>query len=173
MPAAQKRTPEEEERIEQEFIGAATPADDGDGDNIGPAPVDEVVFRSKGVNFRAVRVPRHRWTAPNGEVQVSDGVTYEFAPKGEFRTDDPEAIAYLRGLGSFNREFWEVGNEPGRIPDSGPMIERVAAASAALNLEALDELELEERAGHKRHDVLTHITASKVAVKKMLEAQAG
>lgn len=172
MPAAAKRTPEEEEAIERRFLEAdAPPAEEPPADD--EAPVEEVTFRAKGVNFRAVMVPRQRWTAPNGEVQVSDGVTYEFAPKGEFRTDDPEAIAYLRGLGSFNREFWEVGNEPGRIPDSGPMIERVAAASAALNLEALDELELEERAGHKRHDVLTHITASKVAVKKMLEAQAG
>lgn len=168
MPAAQKRTPEEEQRLEEEFIGT-TPADVEQP----PEPVGEVIFRSKGVNFRAVRVPRHRWTAPNGEVQVSDGVTYEFAPKGEFRTDDPEAIAYLRGLGSFNREFWEVGNEPGRIPDSQPMIERVVGASTALDLEGLDELEREERAGYKRHDVLTHITAAKVTVKKMLDAGAG
>lgn len=169
MPAPKKRTPEEEAALEAQFIGETSAPDAGEPES---EYEGEVIFRSKGRGFRAIRIPRNRWFAPNGEAQTTPGETYEFEPNGEFRTDDPVAIAHLRGLQSFNREFWEVGKEPGRIPSSESRLEEVAEAGVTLNLERLDELEELERATHKREDVLIAIRATKRKVGQLRSAEA-
>jgi hypothetical protein len=171
VPAAAKRTPEEEERIEREFLAKSEPAPE-----VPPAedeaPVEEVTFRAKGVNFRAVMVPRQRWTAPNGEVQVTDGKTLEFAPSGEFRTSDAAEIRHLRNLPTFNREFWEVGNEPHAAPSPRPMFDKIAEASVALDVDALAQLEVIERETLNRVFVLDAIRSARDRVQGALTAAA-
>lgn len=172
MPAAKQKTPEEEAAAEAEFIGAGEIEEDVA--ELEPTEVDEVIFRSKGRGFRAIMIPRHRWTAGNGEVQVTPGKTLEFGPNGEYRTSDAAEIKHLKGLQSFNREFWQVGAEPGRVPDSQPMLERVVEAGISLDIAKLDELEQEESTGFARHDVMVSIKAAKARVGKLLaEARAG
>jgi hypothetical protein len=171
VPAAAKRTPEEEERIEREFLAAADPAPEMPPDE-DDAPAQEVTFRAKGVNFRAVMKPRQRWTAPNGEVQVTDGRTLEFAPTGEFRTSDPAEIRHLRGLPTFNREFWEVGAEPHAAPSARPVFDKIADAAVALDADALAELEVRERETHNRVFVLDAIRSARERVQGALAAAA-
>jgi hypothetical protein len=171
VPAAQQRTPEEEEAIERRFLESeAPPADEPAAED--EAPVEEVTFRAKGVNFRAVMVPRHRWVAPNGEAQVTDGKTLEFAPSGEFRTSDPAEIRYLRGLPTFNREFWEVGAEPHAAPSPRPMFDKIAEASVALDVDALAQLEVLERETLNRPFVLDAIRSARDRVQGVLTAAA-
>lgn len=172
MPAAAKpRTPEEEEAIERRFLEAdAPPADEPPAED--EAPVEEVLFRAKGVNFRAVMIPRQRWTAPNGEVQVTDGKTLEFAPTGEFRTSDPAEIRHLRGLPTFNREFWEVGAEPHAAPSARPVFDKIADAAVALDVDALAELEVRERETHNREIVIDAIRSARSRVQGALAAAA-
>jgi hypothetical protein len=163
VPAAQKRTPEEEQALEEQFIGA-TPADG----ELEEEP-ETVTFRSKGVNFRAVMIPRHRWTAPNGEVQVTDGKTLEFAPLGEYTTNDAAEIKHLRNLPTFNREFWEVGREPNAAPSPRPVFDKIADAAVALDDRALAELEVSERETHNRQVVIEAIQSARRRVQGALE----
>lgn len=169
MPAAQKRTQEEEERLEREFIGAGEPEPEVAAEE---GPQEPIMFRSKGVNFRAVMVPRHRWTAPNGEVQVTDGKTLEFAPAGEYTTADPAEIRHLRSLPTFNREFWEVGSEPHAIPSPRPIMDKVVTATVALDDEELARLEEEERNSWARPFVLDSIRSARERVQGAINGAA-
>jgi hypothetical protein len=134
------------------------------------------MFRSKGHGFRAVMVARNRTTMPNGEVRVFGtdeypaGKTIEFAPAGEYVTDDPREIAYLKSLPTFNLEFWQVGAEPHAIPDPKPIMEKVAEATVTVDDETLARLEEEERATWKRKFVLDSIRAARERVQGALAA---
>jgi hypothetical protein len=133
------------------------------------APTRPVVFISKGKNFSAVRVPARRGSE-NGETIADPGVRYEFAPFGRFETTDPAAIAHLRGLGSFNIEFWELGAEPGRVPPPDGVFEQIMGAVAELDDARLAELEVEEQEGHKRDVVLNAIRAARTKVQGRADA---
>lgn len=119
-----------------------------------------VLFRAKGVNFRSVRTGANRTTAPNGEVVSTRGISYDFAPTGEYRTADPDVIAWLRNLPSFNLEFWEVGAEPGAVASPEVVLEQVMHATAELHVERLREILAEEMVGHKRDLVLKTVRAA-------------
>jgi hypothetical protein len=153
-----------------------------EGDNIGGPAVaelepeveqepeqEEALFRSKGLNFRVVVVPRFRRFTEAGDQIVSEGVTAEFAPNGEYRTSDPKVIAHLRGLGSLNREFWEVGKEPGAVPSPEMVMEKVFQATVDFDDEALERLEREEENGFRREIVLRSIRSAREKVNAQLE----
>lgn len=127
----------------------------------GQERVDPVTFISKGPNFVLVHKSRHRSTSSNGEVNVTQGVSYDFAPSGSFTTDNPRAIEYLRGRPSFNVEYWELGNEPGAAPAPDLVIDAIMAAALELDDDALAEIERNELAGHGREVVLTQIRSAR------------
>jgi hypothetical protein len=125
-----------------------------------------VTFRTRSRNLVVVHKPRHRFTAPNGEVQITNGYRYDFAPTGDFTTDNPVAVAYLRSRPSYNINggFWEVGNEPGRIPSPEKLLERIVIATRDLDDDALEEIQREEEAQHKREVVIMAVKAARKAI---------
>lgn len=129
----------------------------------------EVIFRSKGSEFSAVRIGRRRWM-DQGEQQVSGRVVYSFSPNGEFRTRDKRAVDYLRALPTFNSEFWEVGSEPGALPSSDAALERISDLMMELDDEGLEVIQREEQATHQRPDVLKQV---EIARRKVQGVTAG
>lgn len=130
-----------------------------------------VTFRSRGSNLCLVRLSRHRVTMPNGEVQTSPGIHYDFSPNGEFTTDNPDAVAWIRGRQTFNTEFFEVGAEPDRIPSSDAVLESVVRAAMDRDLHTLEELEAMEQAGYARTDVLAAVRGARRQVEMQLAEQ--
>lgn len=116
----------------------------------------EAIYRSKGANFSAVRIGRRRWM-DQGEQQVSGRVVYDFAPNGEFRTRDKRAVEYLEKLPTLNLEFWRVGAEPGALPSSDAVLERITDLTIELDDKGLEEIQLEEQTTHQRPDVLKQV----------------
>jgi hypothetical protein len=116
-----------------------------------------VTFKSKGKNQTIIRKGRHRFTDISGDVQVTTGVHYSFAPNGEFSTDDEEVVEFLKRKPEFDVLFWLEGAEPDRTPDAGPVVDRVIQAVIDLDVAALDEVEHEERAGYAREAVLVAV----------------
>jgi hypothetical protein len=133
--------------------------------------VAEHLFRARGKEFRVVRVHRRQWTE-DGMRMTSEGVSYDFSPTGDFRTTDPGAIAYLKSLDSFNRDFWLVGEEPGAAPSSEVIDKQIMSALARLDDEALVALEHEESEQHKREDVLRRIRQAREQVQGVLSEAA-
>lgn len=124
------------------------------------AQQEEVLFRSRGRGFRAVM--QASFDEPtNFGIKRHKGRVIEFAPSGEYRTSDPEEIAHLRGLGTLNLEFWEVGKEPDRIPSPEPVIDRILAATLELDLATLETIEHEERGGYGREQVLSAVRSAR------------
>lgn len=131
----------------------------------------EVVFRSRGTHFRAVIRPSRREQHPHG-VEFVPGEACDFAPHAEFRTSDSRIAEHLRGLASCGTEFYEVGNEPGRIPSSERVIAAIMEASVELDDARLGAIEVEERGQFRREDVLVAVAAARRQVQRILEEKA-
>jgi hypothetical protein len=137
---------------------------------------EDVVFRSKGRGFRVVHIGQRRWSEM-GMQQVSAGITYEFSPGGDvedpqagaFRTRDRRAVEYLRSLDSYGRDFYEVGNEPGRVPSSESTIEKIMSLALELDDAGLEELQETEQEGYQRQDVLVAVSKAREKVQGMLQ----
>jgi hypothetical protein len=125
-----------------------------------------VTFRSRGSDFLMIRKARHRHVNESGEAVVTTGVHYSFAPTGTFVTDDEDVVDYIRTSPGFNAEVFEVGNEPDRTPDAGPVLDRIIDARIQLDVETLDRLEHEERSGYQRPQVLEAIAASRRSMER-------
>jgi hypothetical protein len=166
MPPAKRQQPDptEEELDALEPEGAVATAEPEQ-----EPEQEEALFRSKGVNFRVVYVSRYRRFTEFGDGVVTDGKTLEFAPNGEYRTSDPKEIAYLRGLESLNREFWEVGREPDAVPSPELIMEKVFQATVDFDDDALEVLQREEENGFRRPIVLKSIEAARAKVSAQLE----
>lgn len=139
----------------------------------GDPAVDErldepVLFRSKGRNFSCTMVASNRWFAPNGQAQITEGRRLDFAPTGEYESDEVRVVEFLRSRDSFNREFWEVGNEPGAVPSPELLLDKIVAASVALDLEALEEIEAVEQGGHARELVMKAVRSARNQVERAL-----
>lgn len=158
---AEERATEAEKRAAAAEAKLAVPEDaEFDPPEVG----ERVVFRARGRNFSAVMVARNRWFSPNGEGQVTDGRLIQFAD-GNYETNEIKVQEFLRSLGSFNREFWEVGNEPGAVPSPKIVLEEIVRAAAALDLERINDLLQTERETHKRDVVLDQAKAAQDAVR--------
>lgn len=142
------------------------------GDHSGRYADHFVTFEARGVrdgrgsNFNVVRKARHRFVDASGEAVVTPGVHYDFAPTGHFVTDDLEVIEYLKRRPGFNLEFWELGEEPGGAPSAEPVLDRIMEARIEMDVEALDAIEHEERAGHGRPQVLQGVEAARRSIRK-------
>ena len=134
---------------------------------------EPVVFRSKGTEFRVIRVGRHKWTAPNGEAQVTDGRDYQFVSQGigasELRVFNSNVAEFLRGRPSYNREFWEVGREPHAPPDPELVFDRIMEAVVDYDDARLEELAKLEQASHKRPVVLKAIRQARQKIRGRVE----
>lgn len=155
----------EREAAEAAAAGALPPASGDVEDGFEP-----VLFRSKGTAFRVVRVGRHRWTAPNGEAQISDGRDYEFVSgevgASELWVRNSNVANFLRGRPTFNREFWEVGAEPHAAPDPEVVMEKIMAATVDMDDAALEELQALETASHRRPIVLKAIKQARAQIQR-------
>jgi hypothetical protein len=121
-------------------------------------PYDKV-FVSKGKNFRIVYKPRRAQTDVDGNHFLTPGMEINFAPNGEFRTRNPKVIEFLMRRGSLNREFWDAENVPGSIPDPQAALERIGQFAIDLDIDGLNTMEAEERAGLNRREVMMQIKA--------------
>lgn len=116
-----------------------------------------VTFKAEGKNFNIIRKSRNRWTDMSGDLQITPGVHYSFAPHGTFTTDDEEVVEFLKAKPEYKVLFWLEGDEPDRVPDAGPTIDRVIDAVFELDVATLDEIEHEERATYQREAVLVSV----------------
>lgn len=131
-----------------------------------------ITFRSKGVNFNVVRKSRTRLVHVDGTPEITPGVHYSFAPAGIFQTDDMAVVEYLRSRPTYNVEFWEVGNEPNRPKDPGPVLEAILKATAALDDAALAEIQKAEREGDNRDEILRAVTSARKTIRGLQESEA-
>jgi hypothetical protein len=135
--------------------------DGGDGDD----PLDEpVVFRSRGAEFKCIVVPRRRFTGPTGEQYFTNGVGMNFSPDGVYSTRNRRNVEALRRRPGMNREYWEVGKEPHSAPDPQLVVGRIFDLALALDDAGLEEIEMQERASHKREIVLKAVSAARLKV---------
>jgi hypothetical protein len=142
------------DELMRQMQGAVSAGPAPEGDDVLPEPV---TFRSKGVNFNVIRKARHRVTHANGDVEISEGIHYNFAPTGTFTTQDRRVVEFLNRLPSFNLEFWQVGAEPGAVPPAEATIASIMRAVRDLDVDRVDEIAREEQAGHQREQVLLAI----------------
>jgi hypothetical protein len=136
------------------------------GEHSGERTERPITFRSRGRNFNMVRKARHRYVDQGGETVVTAGVHYDFAPAGEFTTDDADVVDYIRQSPGFNVEVWEVGNEPDRVPSAEPELDRIMDARLALDVDTLDEIEHRERETWKRPIVLETIESARRSLRR-------
>ena len=136
-----------------------------EGDEVDGQPFEPVTFRARGRNQRIVRVPATRWTTLNGEAQHAGGISYDFAPTGDFTALNSNVANFLRGRPMFNVEFWELGAEPHAAPDPSVVLDKVLQATMELDLDTLEELRAKEAASHGRKVVLDAITAAQRRIK--------
>lgn len=136
-------------------------------EDVGEQPV---TFISKGAYFKSNRLSRQRTTAPNGEVAVSKGVCYDFAPLGTYTAKTVEAVAWLRSRPMLNLEFWELGKEPHAAPNADKVMDKILEALGDFDDGALEAIELIEQASHKREGVLKAVAKARKVVQGVVSS---
>ena len=143
--------------------------------------VEKVTFRSNRPWFTQTLIPADFDLNNKGlKYNITNGLRAEFGPTHTFETDDPETIALMRGSDNYNREFHEIGREPGReIPSASDQLAAIAKASVAKDADAIGEIvrveaEAEEReiegfgvrqyGGYNRPEVLAAAEAALSAI---------
>lgn len=132
-----------------------------------------VCFQSRGARLRVVLVPERNIYGREGKIGTEPGTTVQFnnsvfwvndANAKKLGMSPSELTQKLREAGTFNLEFWELGNAPGEPkPTVEDMLERITDAATRQNVDRLRELKhLEEegdgeRGGHKRSEILAAI----------------
>lgn len=133
---------------------------------------NEVVFLSRYTNLVLVRRPVQEEVLVGGARRIVDnGKKYRFEqgvlrvrPGKDVFVDhdgwlhqdaeqdvERDVVEALRAHRRFNKEFWEVGKEPGRAkPYDEDVLEWMSAAVADLDVERLEQLLSDERNGHNR-----------------------
>jgi hypothetical protein len=145
------------------------PGQDDPRRNIVEEGFEPVTFRARGRALRIVRVPATRWTTLNGEAQHAGGISYDFAPTGDFTARNSNVADFLRKRPMFNVEFWEVGNEPHAAPDPSVVLDKILKATMELDQDALEEIAAKERGSHKRRLVLDAVNAAQRRIKAASE----
>jgi hypothetical protein len=130
-------------------------------------------FQSAHAKMRVVLEPARNIYGREGVVGTEGGKTAEFE-RYIFQVDEPtakrmgmtqaELTQALRDAGTFNREFWEIGNAPNALkPSVQDMLAQITDATAYQRVEKLRELrQLEtvgdgELGGHNREEVLASL----------------
>lgn len=132
-----------------------------------------VTFQSRNKRHRVVLTPKQNIYGRDGVTGTTPGTTVEFE-RNTFQVDEPSAkrlgmtqaelTQALRDAGTFNREFWEIGNAPdAQKPSVQDMLAQITDATAYQRVEKLRELrQLEtvgdgEQGGHQREEVLASL----------------
>jgi hypothetical protein len=148
---------------------SGTVSDGGDGDN----PLDEpVVFISRGRQCNVIKKARNRLTMPDGSQAFTTGVHADFSPNGMFTTRNSEMVEYLKARPGFGNEYWIMGAEPHAQVNPSEILKRIFELAMQLDDGALQELESEERATHKRPAVLQALAAARQQVQAFEGAEA-
>lgn len=149
----------------------------------------EVVFYSKFPELKLIRVPRNMRVLATGQQEViQESLHYQFRAHvlvvrvgqdelvdgtgwlandqdGRIKRDAPDA---LRAHRTFNTDFWEEGQEPGRpLPSDVDFNREVREALMRLDEEALEALYQQERDSHARPSLLANAHESILAVRDM------
>lgn len=78
-------------------------------------------FIAKASAFQIVREQGRRIYEGQEAVGWTDPTVIEFH-RGTYTTSDADEITFLRAAKTFNNEFWEMGNEPGSMQPSTPVL---------------------------------------------------
>lgn len=133
------------------------------------APGGMVTFLSRGSNLVVLKKGRIRYADARGQLAVTEGVQYDFAPDGRFETDDEEVIEYLEARPAFGVEFWEMGHDPHKAPTPAPVLDEIMDAVINLDDDRLAEIEQEEQEGLKREIVLSQVASARRKVQGLGE----
>jgi len=147
-----------------EANGAIKPIPDSEDGKL-PYPK---VFASRGRGCRIIYKPRRAMADSEGNSWISEGHAIDFAPNGEFRTDNPDVVRYIMARDAFNREYWDVEDPPGSVEAPDAALERLAGLLIDLNLEAINEMEVKERASLNRDIVMRQIKVAQRQVELAL-----
>jgi hypothetical protein len=124
-----------------------------------------VTFRSRDRTHLVVRVPRHRHTAGNGEVQVSEGRHYSFEDgAGDLTVYNSDVANFLRGRPGFNRFYFEVGKEPHSNAVMEPVLAEIMEAVLEMDDGRLEVLQAKEMASLKRPLILNQLRLAREKV---------
>lgn len=78
--------------------------------------------------------------------------------RGQYATSNPETVRLLRAAGTYNREFWEVGNQPGAIhPPEPDVLADIMTALARRQHDKLIAIQQREQETHERETVLAAV----------------
>jgi hypothetical protein len=122
-----------------------------------------IQFQSKNKRMRVVIEPIHNIYGREGVQGTTQGKTIEFKDY-RYLSKSAEETEALRGAGTFNQEFWELGNAPDALkPSAEDMLERITDAATRQNVEKLRELKAleavgdDEQGGHNRQEVIAAV----------------
>ncbi len=156
---------------------------------------DEVVFLSRytnlvlvrrnmrddgGINRRIIDTGK-KYRFEQGVLRVRPGQDKMIDHDGWLHRDaeqdiERDAVDALRAHRRFNKEFWEVGKEPGRPqPYEEEVLEWLGEAVADLNVERLEQLLVGERETHNRPLLVRALTSAiktTAATRAKLEGEA-
>jgi pyruvate/2-oxoglutarate dehydrogenase complex dihydrolipoamide acyltransferase (E2) component len=111
-------------------------------------------FRSIDENLRLVIEPKTEGLDERGRKVPFPGKAVEFR-NGQFSTDDSTDLEFLRGHRLYNRDFYEVGNEPDRPkPEESAVIADMADAYTDGDADRIRESIRLEYASHSRSNVI-------------------
>lgn len=130
------------------------------------------MFRARGTHFKAVLKPSRRKLGEFGS-EFTAGEYADFQPNGTFETDDPGVLERLRGLPTYGVEFFEVGNEPGALPSSEPVVMAIMEAATELDDARLAQIEAEEQGGYARPEVLSQVRLARASVQRLIDERGG
>lgn len=128
-------------------------------------------FKARGKNLVILHKARHRYHDPSGNLVVTQGRRYDFAPNGELITEDSGVAEYLKQRPMYGSEFWLVGEEPFKVPEAGAVIDSIMEATMRMDVSALDAIEHEERDGYKRPAVLEGVAAARRSIARAGETE--
>lgn len=131
---------------------------------------EPVTFRSRGRNFKVIRVSAHRNLVNDSWVPVTTGRYYDFAPNGDLKVLNSDVAAFLRSCPDFNQLFWELGNAPGADKELKPLLQKIARAAVSMDDETLAEIERQER---RRTAPRSVVITTVLAAREMIQDGAG
>lgn len=131
---------------------------------------EPVTFRSRGRNFKVIRVSAHRNLVNDSWVPVTTGRYYDFAPNGDLKVLNSDVAEFLRACPDFNQLFWELGNAPGADKELKPLLQKIARAAVSMDDETLAEIERQER---RRTAPRSVVITTVLAAREMIQDGAG
>jgi hypothetical protein len=121
-------------------------------------------FISKASEFQVVLEQPRKVVTPGGTETFEGGNIIEFGRgnesvpgdgNGRYTATDEKTAQALRDAKTFNREFVELGKEPGRLlPDEDELIDKITNYAVDRDSEKIRQIKVDEEATHNRRRVI-------------------